>query len=104
MPWIDHAYTAGDEMMMPRMTVQETVDKIVDLLDEAAALLPWEWKNHANDDGRMTAAAALALKSRVLQFAASPLFNADKPYKEGEAASAHLVWYGEDRKSTRLNY
>ncbi|AVM53882.1 putative outer membrane starch-binding protein [Bacteroides zoogleoformans] len=94
MPWIDHAYTAGDEMMMPRMTVQETVEKIVGLLDEAAALLPWEWKNHADDDGRMTAAAALALKSRVLQFAASPLFNAEKPYKEGEAASAHLVWYG----------
>ncbi len=94
MPWIDHAYKAGDDMIMPRMTLQETVEKIVSLLDEAAALLPWKWENHADNDGRMTAASALALKSRVLQFAASPLFNADKPYKEGDAATAHLVWYG----------
>lgn len=94
MPWIDHAYKAGDDMEMPRMTVQATVEKIVALLDEAAALLPWKWENHADDDGRMTAAAALALKNRVLQFAASPLFNADKPYLEGDAATAHVVWYG----------
>lgn len=79
-------------MKMPRMTVQETVDKIVSLLDEAASVLPWEVD--AAEDGRVTAAAALALKSRVLQFAASPLFNADKPYMEGEAAARHFVWYG----------
>lgn len=92
MPWIDHAYKASDDMKMPRMTVQETVDKIVSLLDEAASVLPWEVD--AAEDGRVTAAAALALKSRVLQFAASPLFNADKPYMEGEAAARHFVWYG----------
>jgi hypothetical protein len=37
----------------------------------------------------MTAASALALKSRVLQFVASPLFNAEKPYLEGDAWCAY---------------
>lgn len=92
MPWIDHAYTPNDDMTVKRMTVEETVAKVSELIDEAAALLPWEVA--AEDDGRMTAAGALALKSRMLQFVASPLFNSDHPYREGEAADLHYVWYG----------
>lgn len=92
MPWIDHAYTAEDPMKFPRMTVEETVQKIVGLLDAAASVLPWEVD--AANDGRMTVAAALALKSRVLLFVASPLFNADKPYLEGDASSQFFTWYG----------
>ena len=92
MPWIDHAYTAEDAMKFPRMTVEETVQKIIGLLDAAASVLPWQVD--ADNDGRMTAASALALKSRVLQFVASPLFNADKPYLEGDASSQFLTWYG----------
>lgn len=92
MPWIDHAYTAEDAMKFPRITVEETVQKIIGLLDAAASVLPWQVD--ADNDGRMTAASALALKSRVLQFVASPLFNADKPYLEGDASSQFLTWYG----------
>ena len=62
------------------------------MLDAAASVLPWQVD--ADNDGRMTAASALALKSRVLQFVASPLFNADKPYLEGDASSQFLTWYG----------
>jgi hypothetical protein len=54
----------------------------------------------------MTAAAAKALKFRLLIFAASPLFNADKPYCEGEAATQFLTWYGdyqEDRWKRALD-
>lgn len=60
MPWIDHAYTAEDAMKFPRMTVEETVQKIIGLLDAAASVLPWQVD--ADNDGRMTAASALALK------------------------------------------
>ena len=42
MPWIDHAYTAEDAMKFPRMTVEETVQKIIGLLDAAASVLPWQ--------------------------------------------------------------
>ena len=92
MPWIDHAYTAEDEMKFPRMTVEQTVEKIVDLLDEAADTLPWEVD--ADNDGHLTKAAAIALKSRVLLFAASPLFNADEPYLQGDASAQFITWYG----------
>ena len=92
MPWIDHAYTAEDEMKFPRMTVEQTVEKIVDLLDEAADTLPWEVD--ADNDGHLTKAAAIALKSRVLLFAASPLFNADEPYLQGDASAQLITWYG----------
>jgi hypothetical protein len=54
------------------------VDFIVRLCDEAAPDLPWAVS--AADDGRMTRAAALGLKLRILCFAASPTFNSDKKW------------------------
>ena len=75
-PLIDHAVTADEEMKYPRATFAETVDFIVKLCDEAAPDLPWYNANTA-DDGRMTRAAALGLKLRVLCFAASPTFNSN---------------------------
>lgn len=92
MPWIDHAYTAEEEMIFPRMTVEEHVNKIVSLCDEAAQSLPWSIGT--DDEGRMTAAGALALKNRVLHFAASPLFNSEQPFMEGDASTALYTWYG----------
>ena len=56
-----------------RENVDKTVDYIVDLCNQAAALLPTE--HPANDYGRATKGAALALKARVLLYAASPLWN-----------------------------
>ena len=97
MPWIDHAYKPEDDVRMTRMTVEESVKKICGLIDEAASMLPWGVD--AADDGRMTAAGALALKARLLLFVASPLFNNDKPYRDGEAAALHYVWYGNYAKS-----
>ena len=95
-PRIDHAYGPDEDFTFNRMTVEETVDFICSLCDEAAADLPWSVSS--GDEGRMTAAGALALKSRVLTFAASPLFNSAQPYLDGEAAQKHLTWYGnEDR-------
>ena len=92
MPWIDKYYTAEDDMNMTRLTLQEMEVKICTLIDEAAALLPWTVV--AEDAGRMTKAGALALKSRLLTFAASPLYNDEEPYMEGDAAKMGYVWYG----------
>lgn len=91
-PWIDHAYKPDETFLFPRMTLEETVLKTVALLDEAAAILPWYTTEE--EYGHMTAAAAKALKLRLLLFVASPLFNADKPYFEGQAADERLTWYG----------
>ena len=59
---------------------------MVQLLDEAAAVLPWTVETPASESGRWTRAAALAYKCRILQFAASPLFNSDQPYYPGAQA------------------
>ncbi|MDR0575861.1 MAG: RagB/SusD family nutrient uptake outer membrane protein [Tannerella sp.] len=79
---------------MPRGTVEETVNFMTELLDEAAAVLPWQVGNSANEAGRWTKAGAMGLKTSILLFAASPLFNDNQPYMEGEAATNHNVWYG----------
>lgn len=91
-PWIDHSYKFDDDFTFERLTLEETVNKTVALLDEAALDLPW----YVSDDqsGRMTAAACKALKFRLLHFVASPLFNNNEPYAPGEASDKKLVWYG----------
>ncbi len=87
-PILDHAVVTGEEMNFPRNTFAETVDYIVKLCDEAAPDLPWYVS--ANDDGRMTRAAALGLKLRILCFAASPTFNSDtKFHKDADEYSCY---------------
>jgi hypothetical protein len=78
----------------PRATVEEMVTFITGLLDEAAAVLPWQVNNPANDLGHWTKAGAMGLKTSVLLFAASPLFNDDAPYASGAAADARNIWWG----------
>jgi hypothetical protein len=73
----DSAYNLNDnlqdEALFKRASLKESIDYAVAQLDEAAALLPLN-----NDDkwllGRATKGAALALKSRLLLYAASPLY------------------------------
>ncbi len=77
-PILDHAIATDETMHFPRNTFAETVEFIVSLCDQAAQELPWTVS--VNDDGRMTKAAALGLKLRILCFAASPTFNSDKPW------------------------
>lgn len=98
MPWVDKSYKPSDELKFTRMTVEEHVNKIVELCDEAAGILPWSVS--AEEEGHMTAVAALGLKNRVLQFAASPLFNSEQPFLEGEASELHYTWYG-NKDNTR---
>ena len=95
-PLLKHAVQTDEEMVYPRASFKETIDYIVELCDEAAKDLPWYVSS--SDDGRMTKAAALGLKLRILCFAASPTFNSDKPWHS--AASdwedmGQYVRYGE---------
>lgn len=100
LPLIDHAIKAeeGDEDLPKRATLQQTVDFIVDLLNEVrdTSQLPWSLPETEQDNwhGRLTRASALGLKVRVLLFVASPLFNADAPYFEGEASKQLMTWFG----------
>ena len=65
--------TDGETMLVPRNSFEECVNFIVSECDKAVELLPEE---HDRDNkGRATKYAAMALKSRILLYAASDLFN-----------------------------
>lgn len=87
-PILDDYATPENEMTADysRRTVRQCVDFIVNMCDQAAKELPWTVADA--DNGRMTAAGALALKARVLQLAARPLFNASTPYLHAQEPTA----------------
>jgi len=72
-PLITKVYGLNEDYKVARNTFKETVDFIVANADSAAALLPVSYS--ADDVGRATKGAALALKARVLLYAASDLYN-----------------------------
>ncbi|MEX0779050.1 MAG: RagB/SusD family nutrient uptake outer membrane protein [Balneolales bacterium] len=72
-PIITHVYELNEEYNVPRDSFEDVIDFIVKDLDEAAGLLPFI--NSGSSDGRATKGAAMALKSRVLLYAASDLHN-----------------------------
>lgn len=70
-PLVTEAYGLDSEFAVPRNSYEECIDFIVSECDKAAALLP---EVHSGSNiGRVTKGAALALKSRVLLYAASDL-------------------------------
>ncbi len=70
---------------IPRNTYEECVNYIISECDAAAARLPVDQLDQ--DYGRVTKGACLALKSRVLLTAASPLFNGGGIVNSGPIAS-----------------
>ncbi|HXH98700.1 MAG TPA: RagB/SusD family nutrient uptake outer membrane protein [Sphingobacteriaceae bacterium] len=80
------SFTSGEDLNLPRNTVEEVVQHIVMDCDSAVSLIPAVWTGTGagvpydsgydpNNRGRATKAAALALKARVLLYLASPLYN-----------------------------
>lgn len=87
-PIMDHALeTAEAYNQFPRNTVEECVNWMITELDNAIneSAFPWITSNPATMNGRWTKAGAMALKCKILQFAASPLLNPKdgKPYFSG---------------------
>jgi hypothetical protein len=71
------ASSTDESIRVPRATASECFTQIAKDFDSAAALLPAVWTTLNTNYGRFTSGAALAMKSRVLLMAASPLFNTD---------------------------
>jgi starch-binding outer membrane protein, SusD/RagB family len=65
----------NESIKTPRAKTSEVFDQIIKDFDSAVYYLPMKWAVQGSDFGRFTRAAALAMKSRVLLTAASPLFN-----------------------------
>lgn len=90
-PIVTRRFELDEDLNIPRSTVAEVVDFIVNNCDEAAALLPDQYPS--NMKGHATKGAALALKSRTLLYAASPTFNTDTPYLNF-GSNNDLIIYG----------
>lgn len=75
-PILTKSFTINDQAEIvgqKRNTYQECIDFLVAQLDSAASELPATWSG--SDYGRATSVAALALKARILLYAASDLMN-----------------------------
>ena len=84
-PLVTKQFTLNDDFSIPRNTYEECMDFIVTELDKAAKLLPLEYD--ADNKGRITKGAALAIKSRALLYAASPLNNPTNDKSKWQKAS-----------------
>ena len=79
-PLVTKVLEPSDELNLPRNSVDEVVNQIVADCDKAIRSLPktmrnWMDANENKERGRVGQSSALALKSRVLLLAASPLWN-----------------------------
>ncbi|MBA2761283.1 MAG: RagB/SusD family nutrient uptake outer membrane protein [Segetibacter sp.] len=81
----DKVFSATDRDESARSTYEECVNYVVSELDAIANDLPPNYSGL--DYGRITKGACLALKSRVLLYAASPLYNG------GSTATGELIKY-----------
>lgn len=91
-PIVESQYAAG--RFIPRSTYDEVVDYIVREIDDHKDKLAVDWTSFSERNGRFTLGAALAIKARVLLYAASPLHNPDKklePWKKAAAAAYEII-------------
>jgi len=72
-------YASSADVQLPRNAYDECVDYVVSELDEAWKTLPVQITD-TKFYGKPTKGAALALKARLLLYAASPLFNGNADY------------------------
>ena len=101
-PIVRQANEMTDDINFPRASAQKTLEFALEMLQEAENRLPDTWTDiepGCGDkwEGRITKGVVLAMKARLLTFAARPLFNADQSYAKefGMAYSADsLIWLG----------
>ena len=92
-PIVNKRIVTVDDSRIPRSTLEECVNAIVKDCNDALAKLPEV--QPSSFTGRAQRGAALALKARVLLYAASPLFNTNTPpVSFGNAQDNKLLCYG----------
>lgn len=69
-----------EEFEVERKPIEECFSYIVELLDSAVVNLPASNSSEISEMGRITQPIALAMKAKILVYAASPLFNGNPDY------------------------
>lgn len=94
-PIVEQTMQQNGGVMIPRSTYDEVVDYIVNEIDTWKGELAKDWTEFTEREGRFTLGTALAIKSRTLLYAASPLHNPEgdrsKWIKAAEAANEFLT-------------
>ncbi|MDE1192990.1 MAG: RagB/SusD family nutrient uptake outer membrane protein [Arachidicoccus sp.] len=85
----DSVYQITDNMELPRASFQRCVNYIVSELDTAENNLRTQPQVNSANYGRITQGAAMALKAKVLLYAASPLFNGGN-IEAGDSLTGYL--------------
>jgi len=86
-PLITKVYTTNDNTFnTPRSSWDSTAAFILSDIGQAAGLLPASYSS-STDVGRATIGAALALKSRLLLYQASPIYNTSNNMSKWQAAA-----------------
>lgn len=85
-PIVSDLLSAEGELMIPRATVREVIDHILELCSQAEPDLPNTYPS--DQKGRTTKGIPLCIKAETLLFAARPLFNSATPY----------MYFGDDSK------
>ncbi|WP_242922107.1 RagB/SusD family nutrient uptake outer membrane protein [Pontibacter liquoris] len=93
-PLITKTYTLNDDFTAPRNSYEEIISFVASECDKAAALL-----SPSGDKARATQGAALALKSRVLLYAASDLHNTNASWAAGYSNPELVGYTGGDRNA-----
>ncbi|MDR1720643.1 MAG: RagB/SusD family nutrient uptake outer membrane protein [Dysgonamonadaceae bacterium] len=88
-PLVKETLETDDNLDLPRASYDEVIDFIVAEIDQYKDQLQPNWKaRDVSRDGRFDLGAALALKTRALLYAASPLHNEGNLSAKWEAAAA----------------
>jgi hypothetical protein len=89
-PIVTQTLQKSGKVDIPRSTYDQVVEYIIKEIDDNKANLQVNWKTSqfVANDGRFTLGAALALKARVLLYAASPLHNPTKDVEKWKRAAA----------------
>lgn len=95
-PVVTKSFEATDDLSIARAPLANVLQYIIDLCDEAYAVLPAKWD--AANTGRMTQGAVLAIKAKALMFAARPLFNTATPYLDNGELNNLICLGNEDKE------
>lgn len=86
-PLLTRSYKTDEINKVKKSSFNDVVNFIVSECDTIAPLLPVTYRSFFLETGRITQGAALALKSRVLLYAASPLHNETKDLAKWDIAA-----------------
>jgi len=101
-PIISEVFDLNSDFSVQKSTYDECVEHIVELCDQAITLMPYKYM--ANNTGRATKGAAMALKAQQLFYAASPLFNGggynNSKLQRAKIATEELIYLQDDSGQT----